>query len=56
MVCKDKYEAAKLQQKTGAVNEMISCADQSIQDSIKMLPLLANKFKASFGIRDNGPS
>ncbi|KAK7259824.1 hypothetical protein RIF29_25439 [Crotalaria pallida] len=56
MVCKDKYEAAKLQQKPGAVNDFLSCADLSIQDGIKMLPLLTNKFKASFGIKDNRPS
>ncbi|KAK7259827.1 hypothetical protein RIF29_25442 [Crotalaria pallida] len=56
MVCQDKYEAAKLQQKPGAVNDLLSCADLSIQDGIKMLPLLTNKFKASFGIRDNSPS
>ncbi|XP_061373044.1 uncharacterized protein LOC133315427 [Gastrolobium bilobum] len=55
MVCQDKYEAAKLQQKTGAMNDLVSCADQSIQESIKMLPLLTNKLKASFGIRDNDP-
>ncbi|KAK7259816.1 hypothetical protein RIF29_25431 [Crotalaria pallida] len=56
MVCQDKYEAAKLQQKPGAVNDLLSCADLSIKDGIKMLPLLTNKFKASFGIRDNRPS
>ncbi|KAK7259814.1 hypothetical protein RIF29_25429 [Crotalaria pallida] len=56
MVCQDKYEAAKLQQKPGAVNDLLSCADLSIQDGIKMLPHLTNKFKASFGIRDNSPS
>ncbi|KAK7259822.1 hypothetical protein RIF29_25437 [Crotalaria pallida] len=56
MVCQDKYEAAKLQQKPGAVNDLLSCADLSIQEGIKMLPLLTNKFKASFGIRDNSPS
>ncbi|KAK7322433.1 hypothetical protein VNO77_25812 [Canavalia gladiata] len=54
MVCQDKYEAAKLQKKTGAMNDLVSCADQSIQESIKMLPLLASKLKASFGISDNG--
>ncbi|KAK7259823.1 hypothetical protein RIF29_25438 [Crotalaria pallida] len=56
MVCQDKYEAAKLQQKPWAINGLLSCADLSIQDGIKMLPLLTNKFKASFGIRDNIPS
>jgi hypothetical protein len=56
MVCQDKYEGAKLQKKTGAMNDMISCADQAIQDNIKMLPLLTNKLKASFGIRDDNSS
>ncbi|XP_027333146.1 protein FAM136A-like [Abrus precatorius] len=54
MVCQDKYEAAKLQKKTGAVNDMLSCVDQSIQETVKMLPHLTNKLKASFGISDNG--
>ncbi|XP_020208090.1 protein FAM136A [Cajanus cajan] len=49
MVCQDKYEAAKLQQ-NGAMNDLISCADQSIQESINTLPHLANKLKKSFGI------
>lgn len=56
MVCQDKYEGSKLQQKPGAMNDMISCADEAIQDSIKMLPLLTNKLKASFGIPDNSSS
>lgn len=53
MVCQDKYEAAKMQKKPGAMNDMVSCADQSIQDGIKMLPLLADKLKASLSVRDN---
>ncbi|XP_004499670.1 uncharacterized protein [Cicer arietinum] len=56
MVCQDKYEGAKLQKKTGAMTDMVSCADQAIQDSINMLPLLTNKLKTSFGIRDNDSS
>lgn len=56
MVCQDKYEGSKLQQKPGAMNDMISCADEAIQDSIKMLPLLTNKLKASFGIPDKSSS
>ncbi|XP_057453808.1 uncharacterized protein LOC130745524 [Lotus japonicus] len=53
MVCQDKFEAAKLQQKAGATTDMISCADQAIQDSIKMLPILTNRLKSSFGIRED---
>ena len=56
MVCQDKYEAARLQKKNDAMNDFVSCADQSIQENIKTLPHLANKLKASFGIRDNGSS
>lgn len=52
MVCQDKYESAKLQKKPGALNELESCVDQSTQDSIKMLPHLAGKLKASFFISD----
>ncbi|RZC23601.1 hypothetical protein D0Y65_003087, partial [Glycine soja] len=54
MVCQDKYEAARLQKKNDAMNDLVSCADQSILESIKTLPHLANKLKASFGISDNG--
>ncbi|KAB1214313.1 hypothetical protein CJ030_MR5G000456 [Morella rubra] len=50
MVCQDKYEAAKLQKKAGALNELESCVDQSTQESINMLPHVAGKLKASFFI------
>ncbi|KAI4356377.1 hypothetical protein L6164_000404 [Bauhinia variegata] len=50
MVCQDKFESAKLQKKPGAVNDMIACADESIEDGIKMLPHIANKLKASLGV------
>ncbi|KAJ7980638.1 hypothetical protein O6P43_000024 [Quillaja saponaria] len=52
MVCQDKYGADKLQKKSSAMNDMVSCADQSIQDSIKLLPHLAGNLKASFSIND----
>ena len=48
MVCQDKYEAARLQKKNDAMNDFVSCADQSIQENIKTLPHLANKLKASY--------
>lgn len=50
MVCQDKYEAAKLQKKAGALNELESCVDQSTQESINMLPHVAGKLKTSFFI------
>ena len=52
MVCQDKFEAAKLQQKTNSVYELESCVDSSIQESLNTLPHLANKLKASFNIRN----
>ncbi|XP_018832728.1 protein FAM136A-like [Juglans regia] len=52
MVCQDKFEAAKLQKKPGGLQELESCVDQSTQDSIKMLPHIAGKLKASFFISD----
>ncbi|KAF7824900.1 protein FAM136A-like [Senna tora] len=52
MVCQDKYEAAKLQKKNGAMNDLVSCADHSIQESIQMLPLIAEKLKSSLFIGD----
>ncbi|XP_040999376.1 protein FAM136A-like isoform X1 [Juglans microcarpa x Juglans regia] len=48
MVCQDKFEAAKLQKKPDALNDLETCVDQSTQDGIKMLPHLAAKLKAAF--------
>ncbi|KAJ0973035.1 hypothetical protein J5N97_020994 [Dioscorea zingiberensis] len=51
MVCQDKFEAAKLQQiKTEAINDLESCVNQAIEDNKKVLPLIANRLKASFSI------
>ncbi|GMY32736.1 protein FAM136A-like [Fagus crenata] len=50
MVCQDKYEAAKVQKKPGAMNDLESCVEQSTQDGIKMLPHLGDRLKASFSI------
>ncbi|PON57139.1 Protein FAM136A [Trema orientale] len=53
MVCQDKFEAAKLQQlKTNALNDLESCVEQSTQDSIKTLPHLAERLKASFSVNN----
>ncbi|XP_062090119.1 uncharacterized protein LOC133796560 [Humulus lupulus] len=49
MVCQDKFETAKSQQvKSNALKDLESCVEQSTQDSIKTLPFLADKLRASF--------
>ncbi|KAL2487593.1 Eukaryotic protein of unknown function [Forsythia ovata] len=53
MVCQDKFESAKVQQnRSDAMKDLESCVDQSIQDSIKMLPHLVGRLKASLLIKD----
>ncbi|KAK2996415.1 hypothetical protein RJ639_026418 [Escallonia herrerae] len=53
MVCQDRYESAKLQQiQTDTMKDFESCVDQSIQDSIKSLPHLVGKLKASHLINE----
>ncbi|KAL6184501.1 hypothetical protein ACLB2K_045902 [Fragaria x ananassa] len=53
MVCQDKFDAAKLQQaKTSALNDLESCVQQTTEDGIKMLPLLAERLKSSFSINN----
>ena len=47
MVCQDKYEAAKLQKRFGAMQDMESCVNLSIDDNVNSLPHLAEKLKAS---------
>ncbi|PIN05470.1 hypothetical protein CDL12_21990 [Handroanthus impetiginosus] len=52
-VCQDKYEAAKLQQSSNnPMNDLESCVELSVQDSINMMPHLAGKLKAHLSIRD----
>nr|GEV54959.1 hypothetical protein [Tanacetum cinerariifolium] len=50
MVCQDKYEAAKLQKKTGTMQDMESCVNLTIEDNVKSLPHLVAKLKASLAI------
>ncbi|XP_047318432.1 protein FAM136A-like [Impatiens glandulifera] len=50
MVCQDRYEADKVQNKVGAINVLESCVDQSVQDSIKTLPHIVGQLKASLSI------
>ncbi|XP_052171923.1 uncharacterized protein LOC127787896 [Diospyros lotus] len=53
MVCQDKFEAAKLQQvRSDATKDLESCVDQSVQESIKTLPHLVGRLKASLSIRE----
>ncbi|XP_047336499.1 protein FAM136A-like [Impatiens glandulifera] len=54
MVCQDRYEASKLQNKGGAINEMESCVDQSVQESIKTLHHVVVQLKASLSINETG--
>ena len=53
MVCQDKYETAKQQNKPGELNDLESRVDQSTQDSIKMLPHLRERLKVETK-NDNG--
>ncbi|EHA8588077.1 protein FAM136A [Cocos nucifera] len=50
MVCQDKFEAAKLQQKTNVMNDLESCVNQAIDDNIKTLPHIVDHVKASLSI------
>lgn len=53
MVCQDKFESAKLQKnRSDATMELESCVDQSVHDSINVLPHLVDKLKGSLGIRN----
>ncbi|PKA56245.1 hypothetical protein AXF42_Ash011175 [Apostasia shenzhenica] len=51
MVCKDKFEAAKLQKiKAGAIGELESCVSQSVDDNIRVLPHILDRLKNSLSI------
>jgi hypothetical protein len=51
MVCQDKFEAAKLQKmKSDATQELESCVNRSIDDSIRVLPHLVDLIKSSLSI------
>ena len=51
MVCQDKFEAAKLQKmKTDATQELESCVNKSIDDSIGVLPHVVEQIKFSLKI------
>ncbi|OMO62166.1 hypothetical protein CCACVL1_22988 [Corchorus capsularis] len=52
VVCQDKFESAKLQQKPDTINELESCVNQSIDDNLKALPHLVGRLKNAFNIRD----
>ncbi|WOH12504.1 hypothetical protein DCAR_0832008 [Daucus carota subsp. sativus] len=53
MVCRDKFETAKLQ-KTGTdpIVDLESCVDQSVQENINSLPFLVQKMKTSLSINN----
>ncbi|CAN6374767.1 unnamed protein product [Urochloa humidicola] len=51
MVCQDKFEAAKLQKmKSDASQELESCVNRSIDDSIRVLPHVVDQIKSSLKI------
>ncbi|CAD6254325.1 unnamed protein product [Miscanthus lutarioriparius] len=51
MVCQDKFEAAKLQKlKTDATQELESCVNRSIDDSIRVLPHVVEQIKSTLQI------
>ncbi|CAD6257629.1 unnamed protein product [Miscanthus lutarioriparius] len=51
MVCQDKFEAAKLQKlKTDATQELESCVNRSIDDSIRVLPHVVQQIKSTLQI------
>ncbi|XP_028081177.1 protein FAM136A-like [Camellia sinensis] len=53
MVCQDKFDAAKTQQiGSDALKGLESCVDQSVQDSIKTLPHIVGRLKASLSISE----
>ncbi|CAM0874970.1 unnamed protein product [Alopecurus aequalis] len=48
MVCQDKFESARLQKmKTDATQELESCVNRSIDDSIRVLPHLVEQIKST---------
>ncbi|KAL5721341.1 hypothetical protein ACHQM5_004998 [Ranunculus cassubicifolius] len=52
MVCQDKFVAARLQKRTGAMVELESCVDHAIQDGTQNLPHIVNHLKAKLMIRE----
>ncbi|KAL7219556.1 hypothetical protein ACSBR2_012582 [Camellia fascicularis] len=53
MVCQDKFDTAKTQQiGSDALKGLESCVDQSVQDSIKTLPHIVGRLKASLSISE----
>ncbi|XP_066342855.1 uncharacterized protein [Miscanthus floridulus] len=51
IVCQDKFEAAKLQKlKTDATQELESCVNRSIDDSIRVLPHVVEQIKSTLQI------
>ncbi|KAM0904051.1 hypothetical protein ACQ4PT_018281 [Festuca glaucescens] len=48
MVCQDKFEAAKVQKmKTDASQELESCVNRSVDDSIRVLPHVVEQIKST---------
>ncbi|KAK8938234.1 hypothetical protein KSP40_PGU013180 [Platanthera guangdongensis] len=53
MVCRDKFEAAKLQQmKAGATGELEACVNNAIDDNLRVLPHIVDRLKNSLNVYD----
>ncbi|WOL11259.1 protein FAM136A [Canna indica] len=51
MVCQDKFEASKLQKiKTDARNDLESCVNEAINDSLATLPHVVDRIKSSLSM------
>uniref|UniRef100_A0ACD5X1Q9 Uncharacterized protein n=1 Tax=Avena sativa TaxID=4498 RepID=A0ACD5X1Q9_AVESA len=54
MVCEDKFEAAKLRKiKTDAAQELESCMNMAIEDSIRVLPHVVEKIKSTLNMKES---
>ncbi|KAL3828455.1 hypothetical protein ACJIZ3_017257 [Penstemon smallii] len=52
-VCQDKYEDAKSHpNNNSAIDDLESCVNQSVQDSINLIPHVAGKLKTYLSIKD----
>ncbi|CAI9108538.1 OLC1v1008160C1 [Oldenlandia corymbosa var. corymbosa] len=53
MVCQDKFEQARLQGDTsGALKNLESCVDHSVQDSVNSLPSLVGRLKNALSMTE----
>lgn len=54
LVCQDKFESSKLHPgQSNVMNDLESCVNLAIDDSIKTLPFLEEKLRTSLGMNDS---